>query len=141
MATYTSTVFANQQPKAVHVGNQSVSGQFVWTAVSSIGDVCFLAKIPNRATIVELIEDHSTGSTAQGVSFGYVVNASATYSAFISAGAQAAVNRRSVVGLPTQISVSDDGVVNYAILTAKMDSGTGTTSLVVNFTLTYRMDI
>ena len=141
MATYTSTVFANQQPKAVHAGNQSVSGQIVWPAASSAGDVAFLCKIPNKATIVELREDHSTGATTQVLDFGFLVNSSATYSAFISGGAQATVNRINVVGLPITMSASDDGVVNYGILTAKIASGTATTSLFVNFTLTYRMDI
>src|SRR6185437_15016570 len=124
MATYTSTVFANQQPKAVHAGNQSQSGQIVWPAASSAGDVAFLCKLPNKATIVEIIEDHSTGSTTQVLDFGLVVNSSATYSCFISGGAQATVNRRNVVGIPIQVSTSDDGSVNYGILTAKVVSGT-----------------
>lgn len=141
MATYTSTVFANQQPKAVHAGNQSQSGQIVWPIASSAGDVAFLCKLPKGATIVEVIEDHSTGSSTQVLDFGYIVNASATFSAFISGGAQAAVNRRNVLGIPVNISVSDDGAVPYAIFACKVASGTATTSLFVNFTITYRMDI
>lgn len=142
MATYTSTTWANLQPKAVHAGNQSVSGQIIWGAASSTGDVAFLAKIPHGATIVDVIEDHSTGATAQGVKFGYVMGdgSSASYSAFIAAGAQATVNRRSVVGLPITISCSDDAPQRWANFTAKIASGTSTTSLIVNFTIIYRMD-
>jgi hypothetical protein len=145
MATYTSTLFAINQPKAVHAGNQSVSGQIAWTAASSIGDVAFLCKIPHGATIVDVIEDHTTGATATALKFGLATGhpnagGGASYSCFIAAGAQATVNRRSVLGLPVQVSVSDLDPNRYGIFTAKMASGTATTSLIVNFTVIYRMD-
>lgn len=141
MATLTSTVFANNVPKYRHGGDLSISGQFNSgaTAVAS-GDIVFLAKIPAGATIVDVIEDHSTGATGYAVSFGMTVNSSSTYSCFIASGAQATVNRRSVVGLPFHVSTSDDAAANYGILVAKSEASTTTTSLFINFTVIYRMD-
>lgn len=145
MATYTSTTFANLQPKAEHVGNQSVSGQFIITASSSVGDVVFLAKVPNGASIVDFKEDHSSGSTALAVDFGlangHFNGGAPSYSCFISAGAQATVNRNNVnasTGLNVSLSAND--ALGYGILSAKVASGTMTTSLVINFVLSYRSD-
>lgn len=143
LSTYTSTVWTNT-PKAVHIGSNSVSGQIMWTATSTVGDVAFLAKIPHGATIVDLIEDHSTGATAQALKFGLdrgvAAGGAGNRSIFIAAGAQATVNRRSVVGIPVTVSVSDTDANRYATLTAQVASGTTTTSLVVNFTVIYRTD-
>jgi hypothetical protein len=41
---------------------------------------------------------------------------------------------------PVTISVSDLDPLRYAILQAKLESGSATTSLFVNFCLTYRFD-
>lgn len=144
MATYTSTVFANQQPKAVHVGVNSVSGSInLGATASSVGDVIFLAKIPNGAKFVSIEEDHTTGGTAQGISFGYASGGpagSATFSAFIASGAQATLNRKNVLGLPADCSLSANDPNSFGILACKIDSGTATTSLIVNFVFNYRMD-
>lgn len=144
MATYTSTTFANNQPKAVHAGNQSVSGSFTFPVASSAGDVVFLCKIPHGATIVDLIEDHTTGATATGVSFGLASGGpagSATLSCFIAAGAIATVNRMSALGgRNLVVSCSDSDPNRYGILSASPASGTQTTSLIINWTLIYRMD-
>lgn len=143
MATLTATTFANQ-PKAVHVGVNSVSGTFNSGATAaSIGDVIFLAKLPNGAKFVSIEEDHSTGATALGVSFGLASGGpagSATYSCFIASGAQATNNRKNVLGIPAELSLSANDPNSYGILAAKVESGTGTTSLIINFVYNYRMD-
>src|SRR5690242_15437328 len=99
MATYTATTWSNT-PKAVEVGANSVSGQIKWTAASSVGDIAFLAKIPQGATIIDIIEDHSTGATTQALSFGLDRGAAdggtGNSSCFIASGAQATVNRKNV---------------------------------------------
>lgn len=55
--TYTSTVFANSPLKAVHIGTNTIKGQFTSTAPTSppnsLGDVIFLAKIPHGAVITD----------------------------------------------------------------------------------------
>ena len=146
MATYTSTVFANNQPKAVHVGNSSVSGQINLAATaSSTGDVLFLAKIPHGAKFISIEVDHTTGATTQVLTYGLASGGpggSATYSCFIAnaGGAQGAIIRKTVLGVPADVSVSDLDPNRYGILSAKVESGTATTSLIVNFIFNYRMD-
>ena len=144
MATYTSTVFANNPAKAVHVGVQSVSGSHnLGSTASSVGDVIFLAKIPNGAKFVIIEEDHTTGAATQALSFGYASGGpggSATFSAFIASGAQAALNRKNVAGIPADCSLSANDPLGYGILACKVESGTATTSLIVNFVFNYRLD-
>jgi hypothetical protein len=142
-ATYTSTVFA-APPKNIHAGDQSVSGAMFWTAASTVGDIGFLAKVPNGAKIVDFQEWHSTGATAQGLSFGFdrgiAAGGAGNASVLIASGAQATNNRMTMANMPITISLSDLDPVKYAILIAKVESGTTTTSLNVVFRLTYRMD-
>lgn len=144
MATYTSTTFANNQPKGVHVGNMSVSGQInLGATASSNGDVLFLAKLPAGAMVVDIIVDHTTGSTSQALDYGVASGGpagSASFSCFISALAQATKSRIAVMGVPAVISLSANDPNSYGIFAAKVASGTATTSLIVNFTITYRMD-
>lgn len=143
MATYTATTFANWQPKDNTTGVQAVRGTITLPAASSVGDVVFLAKIPHGALPVDLIEDHSTGATAQGVSFGLASGGpggSATFSCYIASGAQATKNRLSVLGLPAAVSCSDGDPNRYGILAAKVESGSATTSLVINFAFSYLTD-
>ena len=142
-ATYTSTVFLNNQPKAVHAGVNSVSGSVMATAASTVGDVFFLAKIPHGAKFVDMQVDHTTGATTQALSYGLAVGGpggTATYSCFIASGAQATILRKTVLGVPADISVSDAASDRYGILAAKVESGSPTTSLIVNFIFSYRMD-
>ena len=142
-ATYTSTVFLNNQPKAVHAGVNSVSGSVMATAASTVGDVFFLAKIPHGAKFVDMQVDHTTGATTQALSYGLAVGGpggTATYSCFIASGAQATILRKTVLGVPADVSVSDAASDRYGILAAKVESGSPTTSLIVNFIFSYRMD-
>lgn len=144
-ATYTSTVWANQQPKGVHTGEMSTSGQIVWTATSTVGDVAFLCKVPHGAFITELVEDHTTGASTQVLKFGFdrgvAAGGGGNRSCLIASGAQATVNRRSVNGFTgLQISVSDADPNRWVTLTAQVVSGTTTTSLFVNFILNFRAD-
>lgn len=145
MATYTSTVFANQNAKGEHVGVQVVRGQFnTGATASSAGDIVFLAKIPHGAQIVDLVADHTSGSTALGISYGLASGGpagSATFSCYVASGAQATKLRLSVLGLPAIISCSDNDPNRYGILSAKLvEAGTGTTSTIINFILTFTND-
>jgi hypothetical protein len=145
MATYTSTTFANNQPKHAHIGVISVSGQVnLGASASSNGDVIFLAKIPHGANYVSIEADHTTGATSQALSYGLASGGpagSATFSCFIASGAQGStILRKNVVGVPAQVSCSDNDPNRYGILAAKVESGTATTSLIINFIFNYRMD-
>ncbi len=144
VATYTSTIFANSPMKAVHIANQSVSGQIVWGATSTVGDVAFLCKVPHGATVVDVIVDHSTGATTQALSYGLargaVAGGAGNLSCFIASGAQASVLRKTALGLPITVSVSDTDPLRYGEFACKVESGSTTTSLFVNFTIIYRSD-
>lgn len=145
MATYTSTTFANYPAKSVHVGQMSVSGQYSYGAqASSAGDVIFLCKLPTGAVVTEVQENHTTGATAQGVSIGLATGGAAgggaSFSAYIASGAQATINRINVLGPTFATSVSDLDPNRYAVLAAKVESGSATTSLQINWTVNYRVD-
>src|SRR6266702_1451785 len=151
-ATYTCTIFYNA-PKGIHAGTQSVGGTLAWGATSTVGDIGFLCKVPHGAKIVALYEWHTTGATAQALSFGLdrgvAAGGGGNLSCFVASGAQATMNRLSLAAAPggsglhhqpVQVSLSDLDPVRYAILTAKVESGTTTTSLFVAFQLSYRID-
>lgn len=149
VATYTSTVFANLGPKQVHVGNVTVSGQYVGGAAThTVGDIIFLAKIPHGAKIVDIAVDHSTSETALGIDYGLAkggaADGAASYSIFASALATATVGRisarRASGSGPITVSVTDSDPVRYGIFGAKIASGSATTSLIINFSITYRCD-
>jgi hypothetical protein len=144
MATYSCSVMSGQ-PRRVHAGLNIVHGQLsLGASASSAGDILFLAKIPNGAVVTNVQCDHSTGATAQGVSYGLANGGTAggvsTLSAFIASGAQA-TNLQAIAGtLPYTISCSDNDTLQYGIFAGKVESGTATTSLVVNFRVSYHVD-
>lgn len=143
--TYTASLYANT-PKAVHAGVNAISVNYNSGATAlAAGDIVFLAKVPHGARIVEVIEDHSTGATAHALSIGLgrggAAGGGASYSCFIASGAQATKNRMGVLGIPAVVSVSDDQAERWAQLTAKVgESGTTTTSLIINCTVLYTAD-
>jgi len=144
MATYTSSVMSGQ-PRRVHAGVNDVWGSFnLGATTSSVGDVIFLAKIPTGARILSVRADHSTGSTALGASYGLATGTTsgggASYSAFVASGAQATILNAAAGTLPFTVSVSDNDPNKYGIFAAKVESGTMTTSLIVNFVVTYAVD-
>lgn len=142
MATYTATSYLNQ-PKLLHAGDTVTHFSFnLGATASSAGDVIYLAKIPVGAVIADLVEHHSTGATTQVVSFGYISSQSTSLSAFIAGGAQATVNRLNVApsatgGLGYQVTLSDDATQRFAALVAKVESGTATTSLIIQGNIRY----
>jgi hypothetical protein len=150
VATYTSTVFDNFQPKQNATGNVTVSGQFRGGATAyTVGDIIFLAKVPHGAKIVEFAVDHSTSETALGMDYGMasggsIAGGGADMSQFAAALAKATIirsNKQRVAGDDGQrVSVSNDSGVRYGIFAVKPVSGSATTSLIVNFSITYRSD-
>ncbi len=153
MATFTSSVYKSNGDKFLAVGDTSVSGQLLLTASTSAGDIGFLAKVPHGAKIVDFYEYHTAASTAGSglaISFGFNTGIAAggagNLSCLIASGAGATMNRMTLVASPTahngpvRISLSDLATVRYAALAALIESATGTTSVFVNFCLTYRFD-
>lgn len=145
--TFTCTVF-NQTPKAVHVGNQSLSGKFVFPAAGSLSDIVNLCKIPHGAIVTDFYEYHSSGQTAAVIDWGFdrgiAAGGGGNASCLISGGAIATMNRMSLAasptGAPVQISLSDADPVRYAILQGKAVSGTFTITVSIGWGVAYRMD-
>ena len=146
VATYTCTVYANAQPKAVHAGNVSVSGKLVHSG--TVGDILFLAKVPHGADIIDFAEYHSNGQTAAAYSFGFdrgiAAGGAGNASCIAASQAVATMNRLTLAASPTgqalRISLSDLDPVRYAALQAKAESGTFTISVSLGWVLTYRVD-
>jgi hypothetical protein len=149
VATYTSSVWLNT-PKANQFGNNSVSGVVNWTAAGTVGDVVFLAKVPNGAKIVDFYEYHTSGQTAAAISFGFdrgiASGGAGNASCLLSSGAIATMNRMTLAAspntnnAPVTISISDLDPIHYVSLTAKAESGTFTLTVAISFCLTYRVD-
>ena len=145
MATYTCTTFLNG-PKYLHAGDYSVDGKVMFGAASSVADVVFLAKVAHGTKIVDFTEYHTTGATAQALSFGFnkgvVAGGAGNASILIASGTQHIRNSilMTRAGFPLTISLSDLDPVRYATLIGVVEAGSATTSLVVNFRLTTRAD-
>ena len=144
MATYTATAF-NRAPKAPHTGIQAVYGTFSFPAASSVGDVVFLAKLPEGAVVYELVEYHSTGATAQGLDFGLHAGGpgggSISASCYIAGGAQATVNRTLVeANWGHVVSLTANAQPRYGIVSATVASGSATTSLKISYKILYTVD-
>jgi len=149
VATYTCTVF-DAQPKTVHEGVCSVSGS--WASVTAtrltIGDVIFLAKIPHGARYVDSYFDHTTaaaGGAAFTMQYGFAKGGAAagaaSLSAINSAGNSAAILRKTVLGVPAAVSVTDSDPNRWGILCASVVANTSPTAVAaINFIYTYRMD-
>ena len=151
VATYTSSVYANFAPKASHIGNVTVSGQYNNLAAATlvtVGDTILLAKIPHGAKIIDMQVDHTTNETALGIQYGLasgaVAGGGASYSCFAGTTAKATISRITVQrpfgqGLQN-VSVSDLDPNRFAAFSATILSGTASTSFAINFQITYTMD-
>lgn len=150
--TFTSTTFANLQPKGPHVGLINVSGVVTVptsgqaSTQGSAGDVVFLCKIPHGAVIVDFEEDHTSVETAHSISFGLAKGGpagSATLSILVASGAKATLNRRAVLNNSggITVSVSDNDPDRFGILGAKLgEAGSATTTTSIAWSVTYKYD-
>ena len=151
VATYTSSVYANFAPKASHIGNVTVSGQYNNLAAATlvtVGDTILLAKIPHGAKIIDMAVDATTNETSLGVQYGLasgaVAGGGASYSCFAPVGDKSTIRRITVQrpfgsGLQA-VSVSDNDPNRFAAFCATIVGGTASTSFAINFQITYTMD-
>lgn len=138
--TLTSTAIANNRAiPLLHAGvtTNRVSYNSSSTSISASAGATtvLLMGVPNKTTIVELIEYHTTGAATCPTSFG--VQGAAT--ALISGATQGTVNRMSVTA-QYDVSVSDSAVAQYKILTCTPVPGTDTASFKVDVTVFYVAD-
>jgi hypothetical protein len=138
MATLTATAYANE-PRAIETGLISKTIEFNSgsTSIDVSATTILLCKLPNGATVVDMMEHHSCGAATCPADFGI----DSTLSAFISGGAQATNNRMSVRNnIPYKVSVSDDATVRYGVFKATVTPGTATASVIIKTTIFYTMD-
>lgn len=138
MATLTSTAAASGIPaRSIHAGLQSVSVEFnaSATAMSDSATTVLMCKIPNGATIIDVIEYHTSGAATCPTDIGV----QGSLAAFNSAGTKATVNRAST-GVPYKVSLSDDATNQFVYVTATPTHGTSTTSYKCNLSVVYCLD-
>lgn len=139
MATYTAAA-ALDEPRAIHAG--TTTKPFSWDAAGTTTTAAtaysvLLAKIPNKATIVDLVETHSGPSGSSPADFGVQGDTAA----FLNDATIGAVNRMAVVGgVNYDISLSDDAASQYTHLVATVTPGTTTATAVIKGAITYVMD-
>lgn len=138
MATLTATAAASAvEPRNIHAGLQSVSVEYNSgsTAISDSATTVLMCKVPNGATIVDVIEYHTTGAATCPVDVGV----QGALAAFNSAGTQGTANHAST-GIPYKVSLSDDATNQFVYVTATPTAGTTTASFKCNLTVMYCMD-
>ena len=137
MATVTATTYA-QTPRQLHAGVTTVSGSYTHCgSLEASAVTSFLCKIPNKATILDVMESHTAGAATCPMDVGI----DSSLSAFMSQGTIATVNRLSVAAnVGYQVSLSDDAALNYSILKATPTLASATTSFVMKFSVSYSMD-
>ena len=155
MATLTSTTYDKNPAKFLHAGNVTVQGRYSFAAdagaAASVGDIVWLCKVPNGAKIVDFYEYHSANASAMAASFGFdrgiAAGGAGNLSCLLASGAQATTNRMALSAssktgnMPETISISDLDPVRYVALACKLEGpNTGTTSVYISWSLTFRMD-
>lgn len=149
MPTITATLARAQSiPRSVSAGMQAVSDRYSTgaTVLSASGSgMIWLAKIPDGATIHGIREYHTAGATALALNMGLRNgrSASSNITQILSDATKGALNQGVPESFP--ISVSCDAAANesfkYLVCTIYSDEGPSpTTSLQINYTLTYSMD-
>jgi hypothetical protein len=146
MATLTASLAASQGVvRAVHAGVNSISGSYNSGASSlsaSGSSIVLLCKLPTSATVLEVIEYHSSGATTSPLNIGIRDGAttSMSVSVLFAAVTQGAVNRAELQADGPGLFLSATDAENFKYVIASRDGGSVTTSLKVNFTVLYTMD-
>jgi expansin (peptidoglycan-binding protein) len=136
-ATFTTSQF-NNQPKALFNGVNSVTASANLAGVTASGaTTIFFAKVPKGATILDVIETHTSTSASCPADIGY----DGTTSAFISAGTTGAVNRAAVAAnIPLAIPAATTTVTNYVKIIGTYTPSTAAVSLKANCTVLFTLD-
>jgi len=139
-ATLTSTAAASGvPPRAVLAGLNSLSVQFDSGATSLSGaSTVYMAKIPSGATIVDVIQYHSSGAATCPMDIG-ISNATGSLSAFASQATQGTATHAEK-GVPYDVDASQTVTAGYEILKCTTTAGTETANVKINLTVLYTMD-
>lgn len=137
MATFTSTACASGvMPRAIHAGVNSVSAAHTVSGSLSAGDVIQMVKIPNGATILDIVlrtaitPAQITLSVGDGGSTGrYVLTATHTSTVY-----------HANTGVPYTYDISDDAAVQYDTVDVKVSTASGSGNSSFYMTVLYTMD-
>lgn len=149
MATVTcSTALPGVQPKNVYKGVNSVAFNLDASASVAAGDVVLVAKIPNRAMVLDAAVRLGHRADTQATANVFLAkngDGSATPIAqlgtqVLSATGGAVMFRPGSTWEPTRVSLSDDAAIQYAWLKISVQAGTTTTSFSLGGYIIYSMD-
>lgn len=137
MATLTATAAASTgQARALHAGVNSITVTYSGaTEISPSATTILMAKIPNGATILDVIGDVSSGAATCPFTMGIDSN----LSAFATGGTITSV-LRATKGIPYDVSLSDDAAIQYSTVRMTVTPGTATSEVEAKMTITYTMD-
>ena len=142
-ATLTSTAAASGvPPRAVHAGLNSLSVQFDSGATSLSGaSTVYMAKIPSGATIVDVIQFHSSGAATCPMDIGMSTagDTANTLSALATQATQGSATH-ATRGVPYDVDASQTVTAGYEILKCTTTAGTETANVKINLTVLYTMD-
>ncbi len=136
VATATCTTY-NLVPQFKHQAPNYAYGMIILSA-RTLSDIVFLAKIPNRAVIVDIWFRGGTAETASTAKFGISNNGTETTFGtltFSSTGTPVLLQPRT--GIPFEVSISDTDAQAGATLYATISAGTWTTTVTLEFMCTY----
>lgn len=138
MATLTATAAASTGPvRNLHAGVVSITSTYTGTtAISPSATTILMAKIPNRATILDVQGIVSSGAATCPFTMGV---SNGTLSSFATAGTVATI-LRATKGLPYDISLSDDAAAQYVYVNMTVTPGTATTAVEASMTVQYTLD-
>lgn len=144
MATLTSTAAASTGPvRAIHAGVNSVTATFNDSTQISVSETTILmVKVPNGATILDVIGSVSSGAATCPFIMGIndPTDGGDTSSSLFATGGTITSVLRATKGIPYDVSVSDDAAVQYQYVTMAVTPGTATTAVEAKMTVTYTMD-
>ena len=142
--THTASLAAsNVAPKIVHAGVNAVTDAYTVGAVLSASGsgVALLCKVPVGAVLHGFESYHNAGETATTLNFGLRAGheTSASYSAIAADVVHQATSSQHTK-LPQTVAGSEADNERFKYLTASLAAGTGGSSLVIRYTLTYSLD-
>ena len=138
MATLTaSAAAAGVPPRAVHAGVNSITVSFNSgaTAISPSATTVLMAKIPSKATILDIIQQHSSGAGTCPMDVGVDTDLDALTTA-----ATTAVWSRATAGVPYRVDASGTVTAGFQYVKATVTPGTATASVKIDLTILYTMD-
>lgn len=151
MATITaSAATAGAQPKGYQTGVQCAKIFHAATVSAAAGDVVLACKIPNGATIIDMLCRVGHKADTQATAHFFVAkDSNGSASALVDFGTQvlsatgaSVLFRPTTASLfaPTRISLSDDAAIQHALLKVSIQAGTTTTSFSLGGMVLYTMD-